>query len=89
MKGIGLPQLDPISQSCNVVHCYQNGCALVRGEHIAIGERSGELESMLYNVAAAYDDQVDAQVQTMASLLEPMMILVSSSGSCHRAFHQR
>ncbi|MET0340723.1 MAG: type II secretion system inner membrane protein GspF [Polyangiales bacterium] len=43
---------------------------------IAIGERSGELESMLYNVADAYDDQVDAQVQTMASLLEPMMILV-------------
>ena len=43
---------------------------------IAIGERSGELESMLHNVADAYDDQVDAQVQTMASLLEPMMILV-------------
>jgi general secretion pathway protein F len=43
---------------------------------IAIGERSGELESMLNNVADAYDDQVDAQVQTMASLLEPMMILV-------------
>ena len=43
---------------------------------IAIGERSGELEAMLYNVADAYDDQVDAQVQTMASLLEPLMILV-------------
>jgi general secretion pathway protein F len=43
---------------------------------IAIGERSGELESMLENVADAYDDQVDAQVQTMSSLLEPLMILV-------------
>jgi general secretion pathway protein F len=43
---------------------------------IAIGERSGELEAMLYNVADAYDDQVDAQVQTMTSLLEPLMILV-------------
>jgi general secretion pathway protein F len=43
---------------------------------IAIGERSGELEAMLFNVADAYDDQVDAQVQTMASLLEPLMILV-------------
>ncbi len=35
---------------------------------IAIGERSGELEAMLENVADAYDDQVNAQVQTMASL---------------------
>jgi general secretion pathway protein F len=43
---------------------------------IAIGERSGELEAMLTNVADAYDDQVDAQVQTMASLLEPVMILL-------------
>jgi general secretion pathway protein F len=43
---------------------------------IAIGERSGELEAMLENVADAYDQQVDAQVQTMSSLLEPAMILI-------------
>ena len=43
---------------------------------IAIGERSGELEAMLENVANAYDDQVDAQVATMTSLLEPAMILI-------------
>jgi general secretion pathway protein F len=43
---------------------------------IAIGERSGELEAMLENVADAYDQQVDAQVATMTSLLEPLMILI-------------
>jgi len=43
---------------------------------IAIGERSGELETMLENVADAYDDQIDAQVQAMSSLLEPLMIIL-------------
>ena len=43
---------------------------------IAIGERTGELEAMLENVADAYDQQVDAQVAAMTSLLEPLMILL-------------
>ncbi len=43
---------------------------------IAIGERSGELETMLENVADAYDDQIEAQVQAMSSLLEPLMIIL-------------
>jgi general secretion pathway protein F len=43
---------------------------------IAIGERSGQLEDMLEHVASAYDQQVDARVATMTSLLEPLMIVV-------------
>jgi len=42
---------------------------------IAIGERSGQLEEMLEHVAAAYDRQVEAQVQTMAGLLGPLVIV--------------
>lgn len=42
---------------------------------IAIGERSGQLEEMLEHVAAAYDQQVDINVQTMTSLLEPLIIV--------------
>lgn len=42
---------------------------------IAIGERSGQLEEMLENVALAYDNQVETRVQTMTSLLEPAMIV--------------
>ncbi len=43
---------------------------------IAIGERSGQLEEMLENVASAYDSLVDTSVSTMTSLLEPLMIVV-------------
>ena len=42
---------------------------------IAIGERSGQLEEMLEHVAAAYDQQVEARVNAMTSLLEPMIIV--------------
>lgn len=43
---------------------------------IAIGERSGQLESMLENVANAYDSAVETRVQVLTSLLEPLMIVV-------------
>ncbi len=43
---------------------------------IAIGERTGELESMLHKVAKSYEDQVETMVSTLTSLLEPIMILV-------------
>lgn len=42
---------------------------------IAIGERSGELEEMLAVVADAYESQVEARVQGLTSLLEPVMIV--------------
>jgi general secretion pathway protein F len=43
---------------------------------IAVGEKSGQLETMLENVARAYDTQVDARVQALTSLLEPLMMIV-------------
>ena len=43
---------------------------------IAVGERSGQLESMLENVAAAYDQEVDMKIGRLTTLLEPMMILL-------------
>lgn len=53
---------------------------------IAIGERSGQLEEMLENVAHAYDNQVETRVQTMTSLLEPAMIVVMGGISGSIAF---
>jgi len=41
----------------------------------AVGEKSGELEGMLFKVADAYEHQVNAQINTLLSLLEPFMIL--------------
>ncbi|MBI4954358.1 MAG: type II secretion system inner membrane protein GspF [Myxococcales bacterium] len=43
---------------------------------IAIGERSGQLEEMLENVAVAYDHQVETRVGMLTSLLEPLIIVV-------------
>jgi general secretion pathway protein F len=42
---------------------------------IAIGERTGELEKMLTIVADAYEDEVEATITAVTSLLGPMMIM--------------
>lgn len=42
---------------------------------VAIGEKSGQLEEMLGNIASAYEGQVDAKLQGLTSLLEPAMIV--------------
>ena len=42
---------------------------------VAIGERSGQLEEMLTNVANAYDAQVDTKIGALTALLEPFMIV--------------
>jgi len=42
---------------------------------IAVGERSGQLEDMLNNVADTYDYQVEARLGALTWLLEPIMIL--------------
>ena len=42
---------------------------------VSIGERSGELESMLTNVSESYENQVDTRVNALTSILEPIMIV--------------
>ncbi|MCD4781491.1 MAG: type II secretion system F family protein [Candidatus Omnitrophica bacterium] len=41
---------------------------------IAIGEKSGQLEKMLLKIAEFYDDQVDAAVEGLTSIIEPLII---------------
>lgn len=53
---------------------------------IAIGERTGQLEEMLEHVAVAYDQQVEIRVETMTSLLEPMIIILMGGMSGGIAF---
>lgn len=43
---------------------------------IAIGEKSGALEHLLEKIAAFYDEQVSAQVKSLTSLIEPLLIAV-------------
>ena len=43
---------------------------------IAVGERSGQLEAMLENVADAYERDVDSKVQRLTTVLSPLIIVV-------------
>ncbi len=43
---------------------------------IAVGEQTGGLDEMLSKIADFYDDEVDAAVGTLLSLMEPVMIVV-------------
>ena len=41
---------------------------------IAIGERSGALETLLEKVSEFYDEQVDAGVEGLTAMIEPLML---------------
>jgi general secretion pathway protein F len=43
---------------------------------ISVGERSGQLEAMLENVAVAYERDVDNKVQRLTTVLSPLIIVV-------------
>jgi general secretion pathway protein F len=47
---------------------------------IAVGERSGQLESMLENVAEAYERDVESKVGRLTALLSPLMIVIMGVG---------
>ena len=41
---------------------------------IGIGEKSGSLETLLEKIAVFYDDQVSAEVKSLTSMIEPILI---------------
>ena len=43
---------------------------------IGVGEETGALETMLSKVADFYEDEVEAAVKALTSILEPVMIIV-------------
>lgn len=42
---------------------------------IAIGEETGALDSMLHKIADFYEDEVDASVKSLTSIIEPIMMM--------------
>ena len=42
---------------------------------VGIGEESGSMEDMLSKTADYYDEELDASIQKMLALLEPLLIL--------------
>lgn len=43
---------------------------------LAIGEETGKIDEVLVKVAEFYEDEVDATVESLSSILEPIMIVV-------------
>jgi general secretion pathway protein F len=53
---------------------------------VAIGERSGQLEDMLLNVADSYESSVNVRIGALTALLEPMMIVMMGAVIAFVAF---
>ncbi len=53
---------------------------------VAIGEKSGQLETMLANVARYYESRADARITVLTSILGPILILVMGAGAGFVAF---
>ena len=45
------------------------------GHMVKIGEETGELEKMLGKIADFYEDEVDAAISTLTSIIEPVMMI--------------
>ncbi|APZ92829.1 type II secretion system F family protein [Fuerstiella marisgermanici] len=43
---------------------------------VDVGEETGALDDMLYRVADVYDEEVEVKVESLISLLEPIMVVV-------------
>jgi type IV pilus assembly protein PilC len=43
---------------------------------VDVGEETGDLDTMLYKIADVYDEEVNVLVESLISLLEPLMIVV-------------
>ena len=47
---------------------------------VAIGEQTGELDSILQQLAEFYEDEVDQIMQNLPSIIEPLLILILGGG---------
>jgi type IV pilus assembly protein PilC len=46
------------------------------GQMLAIGEETGETDEILVKIADFYEEEVDATIESLSSILEPMMIVI-------------
>ena len=50
------------------------------GQMVAVGEQTGELDSILLNLGTYYQGEVDDQLKNISSLIEPIIIVVVGIG---------
>jgi type IV pilus assembly protein PilC len=63
----GRPLVDPLLES----QVFPNMVTSM----IAVGEEAGALDVMLLKIADFFDDEVDAAVETVMTMIEPLMIV--------------
>jgi type IV pilus assembly protein PilC len=61
----------PISQPLSEDHAFP---AMV-GHMVKVGEETGELDKMLGKVADFYEDEVDTAIQSLTSIIEPLLMI--------------
>jgi type IV pilus assembly protein PilC len=47
---------------------------------LAIGEETGQTDTILIKVADFYDEEVETVIDSLASIIEPLMIIVLGGG---------
>ena len=45
------------------------------GQMVRIGEETGELDKMLGKIADFYEDEVDTSIQSLTSIIEPLLMI--------------
>ena len=75
------------SETANLRHRVEEGASIAQpliessvfppmiAQMVKIGEETGELEKMLSKVADFYEDEVDASIAALTSIIEPMMMV--------------
>jgi type IV pilus assembly protein PilC len=43
---------------------------------VGVGEETGNLDGMLAKVADFYEDEVDASIQSLTSIIEPLLMIM-------------
>lgn len=67
----GKPLSEPLARSKNFPH--------IVSQMLAVGEETGQIDSILVKVAEFYDEEVETVIDSLSSIIEPLMIIVLGS----------
>jgi type IV pilus assembly protein PilC len=67
----GKPLSDPISKS--------KIFPPIVAQMLAVGEETGQIDTILVKIADFYDEEVDTVIESLSSIIEPLMIIVLGS----------
>jgi type IV pilus assembly protein PilC len=78
IQQIILDSITEVSQGKNLNEVLKKSLVIppIFWSMIAVGEQTGALDAMLERLAAFFEEEVDAAVQSLKQLIEPVMILI-------------